>query len=550
MLIDLLLQTILSLIPMFAFQLWFDRSPRARSIPIFMGLMCGLAMILCMAAAPSSEFNMDYRLIPYLIGALYGGLPSLILLTAIYVGYRMPAMDHPTELIILFIFVAVMFTVLHMSTRHFQQANRARKQRMALLLFSVTVLFYLLSVVYATARGDMIWDGPLITSVVLGITGAYGIVWLFIFTLESVIEKQQLQQKLEYLTVRYRDEVDKLQQFIDETTFGVVIVDVEGQVTQINRMAMELFKLKGSRMSSQDWVGQPFHEMIDREQYEMCVQLIVQALLGNNKKSELWIADEKIYLRTAFSIRNVDNKVTGAALTAYDITELSQLRDEVGKMERLSLVGQMAASITHEIRNPMAVIRGFVQLMQERSPDNQREYFRIVMDELDRANSIINDFLSLAQNRVVEMKELSLHHILNDLYPLMLADANMRGQSIELGLCEHMPTYSFNEKEMKQLILNLARNGMEAMGDKGVLRIHTDVKDGHIELRVMDDGVGISKEQMRSLFEPFFTTKTRGTGLGLPLCLSIVERHGGKIEVESVQGEGTIFVVTFAKLAS
>jgi signal transduction histidine kinase len=214
-------------------------------------------------------------------------------------------------------------------------------------------------------------------------------------------------------------------------------------------------------------------------------------------------------------------------------------------MERLSLVGQMAASITHEIRNPMAVIRGFVQLLQERSPQSQHEYYRIIMEELDRTNQIINDFLSLAQNRELKMEFASLNASIQDIVPLLLADANLRGQSLKVNLCPELPGMMLNDREMKQMLLNLARNGMEAMGEKGVLSISTTYMDQEVSIHIRDEGVGIPQEKMKHLFEPFFTTKTRGTGLGLPLCLSIVERHRGKIEVQSAEGQGTVFIVTF-----
>jgi signal transduction histidine kinase len=237
----------------------------------------------------------------------------------------------------------------------------------------------------------------------------------------------------------------------------------------------------------------------------------------------------------------------GILFIGHDVTELQRLRDEVNKMERLSLVGQMAASITHEIRNPMAVIRGFVQLLNERSPEDQQSFFRIVLDELDRANAIINDFLSLAQNRIVPKEPCQLHDLLNDLLPLIWADANMRGQIVDLRLCEDMELLVMNSKEIKQLILNLARNGMEAMDDKGVLRIETMNFKDTVQLRVIDNGIGISQEKLEKLFEPFYTTKTNGTGLGLALCLSIVERHNGKIHVESIVGQGTTIIVSFCK---
>jgi len=102
-----------------------------------------------------------------------------------------------------------------------------------------------------------------------------------------------------------------------------------------------------------------------------------------------------------------------------------------------------------------------------------------------------------------------------------------------------------NDREMKQMLLNIARNGMEAMEEKGVLRIKTDYRDGEISIHISDQGAGIPQDKLKHMFEPFFTTKTRGTGLGLPLCLSIAERHGGRIDVQTAEGEGTTFIVTF-----
>jgi signal transduction histidine kinase len=234
-------------------------------------------------------------------------------------------------------------------------------------------------------------------------------------------------------------------------------------------------------------------------------------------------------------------------LIIQDITELEMLRSELDNVDRLSLVGQMAASITHEVRNPMAVVRGFLQLMQEKSPESLDHYYRIVLEELDRANSIINDFLSLAQNRIAEKEESQLHDIIHELSPLLWADANLRGQSIEFMLAHDVPKLHLNSKEIKQVVLNLARNGMEAMNEKGVLTLETRLVDDTVELCVRDTGPGIPRVKQEKLFEPFFTTKAKGTGLGLSMCLSIVERHNGTITIESEEGQGTTFKVAFQR---
>jgi signal transduction histidine kinase len=213
-------------------------------------------------------------------------------------------------------------------------------------------------------------------------------------------------------------------------------------------------------------------------------------------------------------------------------------------MESLGLVGQMAASITHEIRNPMAVIKGFVQLLQEKNSGVFMNYYDIILEELNRANEIINDFLALAQNRVVEMKEAHLNDTVRTLEPMILADANLRGITLQVELQEDLPAILMNDKEMKQLLLNLSRNGLEAMSSGGLLTIRTSRQESNVQLVITDTGPGIPKEQQDKIFQPFYTTKERGTGLGLPVCYSIVKKHDGSMNIDSEMGQGTVITIT------
>nr|WP_285855784.1 ATP-binding protein [Paenibacillus camelliae] len=205
----------------------------------------------------------------------------------------------------------------------------------------------------------------------------------------------------------------------------------------------------------------------------------------------------------------------------------------------------MAASITHEIRNPMAVVRGYVQLLQERSHVAQREYFSIIIEELDRTNQIISDFLTLAQNKREQKFSNSLNDVINELVPLLQADANLRGQMLVVELSDQLPPYQINESEIKQLLLNISRNGMEAMQQDGVLTIKTMFVNRQIILSIADTGLGIPDELKQKIFEPFYSSKRMGTGLGLPLCANIVHRHNGKISVLNNSQQGTIFQIHF-----
>ncbi len=548
MLDHMLLQLFLALVPVFAFLIWHDRPDRQKGVALFIGVFSAIALVLCMILSSRLENGVDWdnRMIPYLLGSLYGGYAGAAALSAIFVAMRLFYLDSAAEIVSLICFVVFVMPFVIAAAGRFKRAKRGWKIRVAVLIhlmynFVIMAVGAIYEYPSSLAESmDYLW-------MVVYLAWTVGILWAAIYLIEGVQEKLQLQQQLQTMSNNYRNAVQKLQQFIDLTPLGVVLVDQHGIITHINDQAIRFIRSKNAIIDRMSLTGRPYTDLSDGTNSDVDCILIRQALLGEGPCREVVEDSNRIHLKTGFTVRDVaTNAIIGAAVISHDITEVTRLKDEITRVERLSLVGQMAASITHEIRNPMAVIRGFIQLMRERSPGHQHEYYRIIMEELDRANSIINDFLSLAQNRIVEMEVRSLHDILNDLSPLLWADANMRGQSIEMDLCEQMPAFEMNEKEMKQMILNLARNGMEAMTDKGLLTIRTRLTaDDRIELHVADTGTGIAADKLSKLFEPFFTTKSRGTGLGLALCLSIVERHNGRIDVQSIEGSGTTFIVSF-----
>lgn len=289
-----------------------------------------------------------------------------------------------------------------------------------------------------------------------------------------------------------------------------------------------------------------FADIVDKQTFTQ-----LQAVFYNKQRSNAKITCEQYtYQIYTAPVQQGAGYPDGVVMIVQDVTEEEKIRTELDHVERLTLVGQMAAGITHEIRNPMAVVRGFLQLMREKSPGELDSYYQIVMDELDRANGIINDFLSLAQSRVSDKEVVQLHHIIEELSPLLWADANLRGQSVELSRCPALPLLKLNVREIKQLILNLSRNAMEAMDAKGILTLETRVNSCTVELTIRDTGSGIAQDKLADLFTPFFTTKSQGTGLGLPLCLSIVERHNGTIRVDSAVGEGSAFTIAIPYEAS
>lgn len=227
-----------------------------------------------------------------------------------------------------------------------------------------------------------------------------------------------------------------------------------------------------------------------------------------------------------------------------DITNFRNMEIEMTRLDRLNLIGELAASIGHEIRNPMTIVRGYLQIMRDNEDYIQEiEYFDLMIEELDRANSIITDFLSLSKHKIVDMQPANLNAIINKTLPLIQARAISKDHYIKLELGE-IPDLLLDYKEIRQLILNLVNNGLESMSPPGNVTIRTFMKEDKVVLAVQDQGHGIDPELLSKLGTPFFTTKEQGTGLGLAVCYRITAQHNARINVET-SSNGTTFFVSF-----
>jgi PAS domain S-box-containing protein len=249
---------------------------------------------------------------------------------------------------------------------------------------------------------------------------------------------------------------------------------------------------------------------------------------------------DAIYNRITYT--NSDGSIAGLLGVIIDITERKRWQDEMARLERLNLIGEMAAGIGHEIRNPMTTVRGLLQLLGSKNDSVQhRKYYAVMIEELDRANSIISEFLSMAKDKSVSKKVLNLNSIIGVLFPLIQADAMQAGKFIETVLAD-IPDLLLDEKEIRQLILNLVRNGLEAMQPGGKVTIETLMDGQNAALKVQDEGNGIEQDVLDKLGTPFYTTKDYGTGLGMAVCYSIAARHCATIRVETGPSGATFYV--------
>lgn len=227
-----------------------------------------------------------------------------------------------------------------------------------------------------------------------------------------------------------------------------------------------------------------------------------------------------------------------------DITGRKELENVAAQFDRMNMVGNMAATVAHEIRNPMTTVLGYLQwLGRKEKYKSDKEKFKIMMDELCRANEIIREYLSLSNQKVVNLKKSSLNKILNSLYPLIEADACSKKVKIKLDIVD-IPELLLDANEIRQLVLNMVRNGVEAMPKGGELTLGTKLENNEVILFISDQGTGIDEAVLEKLGTPFFTTKDNGTGLGLSICYRIVNRHNAKIKINSSKA-GTTFRISF-----
>lgn len=222
-----------------------------------------------------------------------------------------------------------------------------------------------------------------------------------------------------------------------------------------------------------------------------------------------------------------------------DITERKEQTDRLLlKSEKLALLGQMAAGIAHEIRNPLTSIRGFIQLFK--ADNKQSEYYDIVLSELDRINDIVGEFLVLAKPTVAVFTEKDIRVLFNDVVTFFNAQSILSNVEIFIESEEELPAISCEENQLKQVFLNLLKNAVEAMPNGGHIYIKIMEKiEGEISVQIIDQGIGIPKERISTLGEPFYTTKEKGTGLGLMTCYKIIESHHGVLTIDSLVNKGT-----------
>lgn len=227
--------------------------------------------------------------------------------------------------------------------------------------------------------------------------------------------------------------------------------------------------------------------------------------------------------------------------------EKLQLVQDIQKTEKLNVVGQLAASVAHEIRNPMTSVRGFIQLLSSSKnlSKEEKQYVSISLEELDRANSIIDDYLSLGRETNMKgQQKIDAAAELRKSINTLASYAHLR--NVELSFVYKDSVFVKGESgRLQQLFINLIKNGIEAISGSGKIVVTVHKSDKEAVIIISDNGEGMNEEQIDNLGLPFYSTKDKGTGLGLMVCLRIIKEMGGRLEVHSKEGTGTTFEIIF-----
>jgi PAS domain S-box-containing protein len=326
---------------------------------------------------------------------------------------------------------------------------------------------------------------------------------------------------------------------------GIALADINGNVTYANNAFVQLWGFN----SDEDVVGKPLEKFLQsrREGLE-----IMKALHERGCWTGEWRTLKKdgssldLHI-SASMVNDADGKPVCMMASLLDISEKREMEEALLRSEKLSSMGQLAAGLAHELKNPLAVISSCAQFCLENmelSPP-LNENLEMILRSNQRANKLINDLLAFARPSTLEWKEVDINALMTRTWNMAQLQARPFNTGFVLQLDEKLPKIVGDEEKLGQVFMNLIQNALQASYKEGRITVETRIIPRHyqVEINVIDDGPGVPEDYRHKIFDPFFTTKDTGTGLGLSICHSIVQQHEGNMGMESDDARGTKFWV-------
>lgn len=352
-------------------------------------------------------------------------------------------------------------------------------------------------------------------------------------------EKERELQRLKSLAEQRAETVESLTENILQcVSNGVVTFDAGGLVQSMNRAAEELLN-----MTREQAVGMRCADLFgDAELCRIIQDTFAMSEPSNRMETALDRNGELLWLgfNTAL-LTDRQGANLGVILSFSDLTDIKRLQEQVELKERLTALGEMSAGIAHELRNPMAVIAGYLNLLAQSQDEQGLGIIRDVQTEVATMNRIIGDLLTFARPAALSTGDVPVKDVLSG----CLATVLQAGGDREIAVIERIDDEMITGDEglLRQAFCNLIQNAADAMPQGGTMTLEARKEGREVLVLVSDTGMGIPAETQRKIFLPFFTTKDRGVGMGLALVHKIITSHGGRIDVESVPDRGTVFTV-------
>lgn len=328
--------------------------------------------------------------------------------------------------------------------------------------------------------------------------------------------------------------VNQFNRILENISEGFIFINSHDVCTYANAQAARILLV-----SKEDIVGKGIAELFTEELTTPLHKLYQLACEEQYPiKQEVW------QKKKCYDVR-VYPSYDGCAIYIDDISEQKRSEEVIRKSDKLTVVGQLAAGVAHEIRNPLTSIKGFLQLIQSSSKDQDSiKYASIMINEIDRIELIISEFLVLAKPQAMKFQQHSIEDIINQTVLFIEAQANLQNIQIHTSFAENLPELMCEHNQLKQVFINLIKNAFEAMPLGGDIFIQVEQESSsHLLIVFKDEGEGISEEDIARIGEPFYTTKDKGTGLGLMVSYKILQNHQGTMQVQSEYGKGTSFYI-------
>ncbi len=323
-------------------------------------------------------------------------------------------------------------------------------------------------------------------------------------------------------------EISRLQnQIVASMPSGLITCEADGHVTFVNPAAAAILGIAP---------GRP----------DLTLEALIPGALKlkpHTRRAELSVDTKNGRRILGLTVAPLEGKTGSLLIVFQDLTDLRRIEEELKRVDHLASLGKLSAQLAHEIRNPLASMRGSAQMLaaEPHADESSKRLAQVLIRESDRLSNLVEDFLRFARPPPPSLRPVDLHALATETVEMMKADPMAHGVSVSVG--GEPVTATVDEGQIRQVLLNLLRNALAAAGGRGQVRVSVEREGAVARLSVWDSAGGIPPADLGRIFDPFYTTRPGGTGLGLSTAHSIVAAHGGKIRVTSSPAEGTLFQV-------